>query len=408
LALLIMAAPGFAASTVLDSLPGGVHDVQFGGNAPTFAHSDHFAVSPVTAAGAGQSSSGAVVYSDFNSNGVFNSGADRILRATLAKTSILYGGGEATFSVDGSAVVTSNELTFAFGNLQETTSALHSGGDGSGTTGSVSIFDSLLGGAPAAGTGVEFTDTDAGDTIEMGSVFDLDGTYGDYNRDGSDDADGGRPTDSYGTDKDRPFLAVWEDVSPDYTPEQIPSSDADADASGVTVDNLWVGNPEAPVDITGDGNATAEADTGLTDMSGFSKLLALFVFDTDLPTGKRPFATITTIDVLSPNLSNVQIVGLNTTTLRPQSNTTATVELVGGRLYDVLCPDNRWLFTLSGQYQFDPLDGSDVRFEFEFFDTPTLRAEVERCGRTPEPTTMALFLTSTLGLAGISIRRRRK
>jgi hypothetical protein len=408
-----LALPAWAGS-VTGALTPGTHTVQFGGAAPTFAHQDSFATTSVTPAGApGDPATaitvGPVVFNDVNGNGSFDVGTDTVLRVTIANTSILYGGGEATFTVDGSGIVTSNELTFAFGNLFETTSQVHPGGAGEDTVtvaGGVGLIDSLTGVA-GVGAGAEISDSNGDTLIQFGSLIDLDGVYGDYNRDGVVDA------------ADRPFLAVWESDPAlggiDYLPQQSPSTDADADlAPGVTVDNLWVGDPwtgpvGSPVDIVNAGleaNATAEADPGLTDDS-YGKLLALFALDTALPAGALPMATVTTINTVNPNLpagSGVDISGVNPVSGLPQPGTVATVELVGGRLLDLLTVGSNTFFTLSGHYQFDPLDGSSFLSFLEFSNTPTLRGTITVI---PEPTTLALFLTSAAGLAGIRLRRRR-
>jgi hypothetical protein len=401
--LAFLAAPASAVS-VLDSLSAGDHIVQFGGAAPTFAHVDTFATGSVTPAGGADPATaitvGPVVFDDVGGDGLFTVGADTILRVTLATNSILYGGGEATFTIDGTGISAGTELTFAFGNLYGTETLVHPGGAGVDpvTAGVVTGVDSLLGAALGAIGGSEFSDGNADGFIQFGSTYDLDGVYGDYNRDGVADA------------KDRPFIAVWESHANTYTPEQSPTTDPDAD--GITVDNLWVGDPwtgplGTPVDIVGDGNAVAEADPGLTDDS-HGKLLALFALDTVLPFGALPFGTVTTINTLNPNIpagSGVDITGVNAVSGLPQAGTVATVELVAGRLYDLLTAGSNRFFTLSGHYQFDPLDGSSATTFLEFSNTPTLRGQITVI---PEPATLALFLTSIGGLAGLRLRRRKR
>jgi hypothetical protein len=423
--LAFLAAPASALS-VLSGLSEGDHTIGFSGSGTTFAHSDQFATSPVTPAASPPDPAtainlGAAVVNDLAGNGVFDLGVDTILRATLAQQSILYGGGHAIFSVDFVDIITGTELTFAFGNLQETTVAA-AGGDGAPALGAVTILDALTASA-GAGTGAELSDTDGDGDIEFGSVFDLDGSYGDYNRDGVDDADGAG-------DRDRPFLAIWESNADTYKAQGAPTFDADDDdVDGDTnlvnllgikppaVDNLWVGDPwtgplGSPVDIAGIefgpmavGNATPEADPGLTDDS-YGKLLALFAFDTVGALGLPAFATITSVNtaptVASP-FSKVDIVGLNAGV--PDASKLARVELVGGRLLDLLTYGSNRIFTLDGDYQFDPVDGS-VHWSFlEFSNNPTLLAPVTVI---PEPATMGLLLTSMVGLAGVGLRRRKR
>jgi hypothetical protein len=405
--LVFLAAPASAVS-VTSGLTPGDHVVQFGGVAPTFAHADVFATSNVTPAGApgdpvGATNLGAVVFDDVNGNGAFDVGQDKILRVTLATNSILYGGGEATFTVDGGPINTGTELTFAFGNLYATEVQVHPGNGSvdATTAGVVTGLDALLCAPLAAIGGTEFADTNADNFIDFGSVYDLDGVYGDYNRDGVATPDF----------RDRPFIAVWESDANTYSPNQSPVTDADGD--GVTVDDLWVGDPwtaplGAPVDVSGDGNAIADADPGLTDDS-YGKLLALFALDTVLPVGGLRFGTATSVNALDPTNpatpSRVDIVGVNNGSGLPWPGKAATVELVGGRLFDLLTPSSNKFFSLTGQYQFDPLDLSPYCTWLEFTNTPTLRGGVTVI---PEPATLGLLLTSMGGLAGLRLRRRKR
>jgi hypothetical protein len=392
--------------SVLSKLTPGPHTLQFGGLSPTFAHSSDFAITPVTGPGApgdpaGATALGAVVFDDVGGDGFFTIGPDTLLRATLATSSTLYGGGEARLTdvLGLGAIDTGTELTFAFGNLRETTTLVHPGGaavDSPLAVGAVTILDALRGGV-AAGVGSELSDSNADGFIKFGSTFDLDGSYGDYNQDGVDDADGAG-------DRDRPFLAIWESNANTYTPNQTPVTDNDAD--GIRVDDLWVGDPwtgalGSPVDIVADGNLVAEADPGLTDDS-YGKLLALFAFDTGpLPVGGARFGTITSLSTINPSInSRVDIVGINAGTGLPDAATLATVELIGGRLLDILEPWSNTFFTLSGQYQFDPLDGSIATAFLEFTNTPTLIGQVTVI---PEPATLALV---GLGVLALASRRR--
>ncbi len=414
-----LAAPA-SATSVTSGLSAGDHYVGFSGSGTTYAHSDHFAITPVSQAGtvAGDPATainlGAAVIDDKNGDGAFTLNLDVILRATLAQQAILFGGGEAIFSVDFSDVITGTELTFVFGNLQETTVAATSG-DGAPTLGGVGVQDALTG-AVAGGVGAELADTDTDGSIEFGSVFDLSGgPYGDYNRDGVANA------------ADRPFLAIWESNGDTYNAQVSPSFDADdddndgdTDLTGAlghppTVDNLWVGDPwtgplGSPVDIAGLEfgalvNTRPEADPGLTDDS-FGKLLALFAFDT--VAGLFPeFATITSVltaPISANPLSKVEIVGVNPGG-SPDASLTAHIELVGGRLFDLLTPSSNTFFTLTGDYHFDPVDGQDHTFFLEFSNNPTLNGPVTII---PEPATLSLLLTSALGLAGVGLRRRKR
>lgn len=379
-----LAGSAFAGS-VLDALGPGDHLVTLTNSGTSYAHQDGFATSSVTPAGAGESNVGAVVVD----------GTGKIVRATVLQNSIVFGGGKIIFDVDGTQVndgiTNSNELTFAFGNLFETTIA-YTGGDAISATGAVSSTDSLTGLTPG-GTGNEFTDSNLSGTIDIGAIFDLDGTYGDYNR-------------TAGNLNDRPFLAIWEDTTPDFTPQQTPSTDADGDtAPGVKVDNYWVGDPNAPVDMDNSGleaNAVKESDPNLVNFS-FGGLLALFVFDT-VPVQDR-IASITSIHTTDPAKSEVGLYGRNAAGTEPLVGTDAKVELIGGRLFSILAGGSNTLFVMSGGYIFDPTDNSIVTVTMEFKQGPILEGRVSI---VPEPTSIALLLSSVLGLGGVRVWRRKK
>jgi len=373
-----LAGPVFAGS-VLDALTAGNSVVGFSPASTTYAHQDMFATSPVTAAGAGEIASGSAVVSTAAGN--------PILRATLLANSILYGGSVARFNINATPVVTSNELTFAFGNLYETV-VPYAAGDLLFATGAVGTKDSLTG-AVGAGTGKEYKDNDGDGFIEIGSIFDLDGTYGDYNRDGVTDA------------KDRPFLAIFEDTTPDFTVTSTPA-DFDDGGAGPRVDGYWVGDPLVPVDIAADANGIRESRPELTDYS-FGGLLALFVFDT-VPTGKK-IATTTVIDVNDPFNSTVNITGSTADGSAPAPGTNAQVQLIGGRLFSILAGGSNKIFKMEGHYTFDPTDGSDVTMVMEFHDSPTIDGKITVI---PEPASIALLLSSVLGLGGVRVWRRKK
>lgn len=377
-----LAAPVFAGSVLGAITPGTTDTIKFSNVGGTFAHQDVFATSPVTAAvSATETSIGAVVE---------NKASGDIVRATFLQNSIVFGGGKVAFNLNGNPVPTSNELTFSFGNLFETAVA-YTAGDAITATGAVSSLDSLTGLTPG-GTGLEFTDTNGNGFIEAGGIFDLDGTYGDYNR-------------TAGNLNDRPFLAIYEDSTPDFTSERTPTADNDAD--GIKVDNYWVGDPNAPVDMDNGGaeaNSVRESPVAFTDFS-FGGLLALFAFDT-VPL-QNQIATVTSIDVANPDTnSRVDIVGRNLAGTQPVSNTPCQVELIGGRLFSILAPGSNTFFQMEAHYVFDPTDGSNVTTTMEFEDGATLRGKITVLP-IPEPASIALLLSSVLGLGGVRVWRRK-
>jgi hypothetical protein len=295
-------------------------------------------------------------------------------------------------------------LKLALGNLAVSKIELVSAGD-TVVQGTSNAIDSVTAAAlqvPAS----KFKDNGDGIIIYKTyfnfSVVEGADSFFDYNRDGQISNAALRQTDANRTISDRPFIAIYE--TPDgglINLNTSPTFNADSDMS--KTDNLWVGNPYAPVDADyvggprGDDNespgGTREGDPNIWyTTAGTGDPL-----DTPLLIGElRGFSLYTVVNLYKNAYSNQFII----------SNGILDLEITDGRLYD-------WYFATTGlnpnQYAYSGLLSASMFFDlgrnalnrYEYLDDGTMIL----LQPLPEPGVGLLVLGS---LGGLALRRRRR
>ena len=331
---------------------------------------------------------------------------------------VLYGGGnldEVNVRYDGARryLPVDSTLKMALGNLGTAKVELMPCGGDTATDGTATATDSITG-ASVVVPSVKFTDANKDGILMFKTTFDFNvvegaNEYYDRNRDGevhdarltSDPA-----RDQYDPDyakSDRPFIAIYESEGPSAGRMDVTNPadfNADNDAVKSTTDNLWVGNPYAPVDADylggprgDDGDPSpgvAEADPTITDVSGFGDPLLI---------GELK------------GLYLITIVNLNRYARWSQACMITTgrmdVELTDGRLYD-------WYYNLNG-YDPDLFPyysvlaghmlfnlGGDPLHTYEYTKSDV---DLITDAPVPEPAAGLVFLGSIVGLG---LRRRRR
>ncbi len=295
-------------------------------------------------------------------------------------------------------------LKMAVGNLAVSKVELISPGD-TEVQGTANAVDSLTGAnlvVPAS----RFEDTNQDGIIMYKTYFDFNvvegaDQYYDYNRDGEiHDAKLSSSSSSDYDKSDRPFIAIYESENGqrlDLT--NPPATNCDSDTCGSKTDNLWVGNPYAPVDADaatgprGDDvegpDGTAECDPNIHDINGFSDPLLIGEI--------KSLYLVTFLHLYGGQWGYTAMV----------TEGNFDVEVTDGRLYD-------WYYSTTGanpmSHRYLGVMGGHMMFKFglnPLGEFEYLKTDVDLILRAPapEPATGLLLLGS---IGALVLRRRRR
>jgi hypothetical protein len=295
-------------------------------------------------------------------------------------------------------------LNGAFGNLVIDKETLVSSGDTqTALPGGGLGVDVMTGQFGIPVDAVQYTDANGDGVIEFRTDYKF-GVPGDSNRDGVENWDPlteapGGPM-GYGV-SDRPFLAIYENTSGtsiDLTNPPVdtatPPNPIDYDGDGMSVDNMWVGNPYVSVEAIGPGgvyNDVVDADPAIQNIDGFG-------------------APLVVGEIVSLSL-------LNSIKLNPDVNSDSffvsaemNVKVVGGRLLEYANDLDAVIEYLAGQLNgsafFRPGDpDADVFNKYVWGpDNGSFDVTIPDAPPIAEPGSLSLLL----GGVALAFRRRRK